>query len=175
LTVACHVVGYQPKEVFPKQERVSGGQLGNYVRLPLNGYLHDPPPDSCRKFLHTQCLEQMDDDRAQTVDLERLASWLPEPRAGEVVIDAQAGLHAEDAVRRLGGLAYRIWRDGPLPGSDRSTTLVHLAKVSAEGGLSPDETWAVITSADERWGKGFLNRGDAGVDIVRKIVNTAYL
>jgi len=67
-----------------------------------------------------------------------------------------------------------VWRDGPLPGSDRSTTLVHLARLCAEQDLPPQETLQILTSADRRWGKDFMDRGAAGEGIIQRIISKAY-
>ena len=175
LTAACRAVQYQPKEVFPKQTSATGTKLGNYVRLPMNGFYSRNHP-LARRFLFTgqESLYMMNEYRASVAVLEQLAQLLPPPQVGDITVDLQAGLEVEDVVSRLGGLAYRIWHDGPLPGSDRSTTLVHLAKLAAEGGLTPDETMAIVRSADDRWGKDFISRGEAGVDILTKIVSAAH-
>jgi hypothetical protein len=77
-------------------------------------------------------------------------------------------------VDNLQGLAYTIWRDGPLPGSDRSTILVHLARLLAEQDMHPQDALAVLADADRRWGKGFLDRGSAGELIMRRIIDKAY-
>jgi hypothetical protein len=185
LTAACVAVGYHPKEVFPKQVRVCGNGLGNFVRLPYNGYWsngeHVP-----RMFVeHTSFLTPtggdplfglllaMDSHRTPVETLTDLAVLTPEPSRG-VQVDWEADADLEGVLGRLDGLSYRIWRDGPLSGSDRSTTLVHLARLCASGDLPPQDTLAVLVSADRRWGKDFLDRGSPGEAIIERIVALAY-
>jgi hypothetical protein len=179
LTAACLAVGYHPKEVFPKQTRVTGAGLGNFVRLPYNGFLSDGEHVPRMMVAHTdygtfpRLLTAMDGSRTPTVILERLAASLPEPTV-RVDVNTEAGLEVEDILPSLGGLAYRIWRDGPLPGSDRSTTMVHLARLCAEQDLPTDRTYALLASADVRWGKDFLDRGEAGQLLLARIIEKAY-
>lgn len=75
-------------------------------------------------------------------------------------------------VRGLNGLGYTIWKDGPLPGNDRSSTLAHLAHLCAESALTAQQAYAVVASADLRWGK-FSGRADA-VEQLTAIVERAY-
>ena len=163
LTVACQAVGYTPKEVFPKQTRVTGTGLGNYVRLPFNGFCaegdHTP-----RVFVDTDkvfgsFLLDMDEQRASTSVLEDIASLAALPQGVDVSVDYEVDADLDPIVRSLPGLAFRIWRDGPLGGNDRSTTLVYLARVMADRGISPQDAFAVLAHADKRWGKQFLDRG----------------
>jgi len=185
LTAACLAVGYSPKEVFPKQNAVSAGGLGNFVRLPYNGYWSDGSHVPRMMVAHTNYLANergdpldqlfihMNGSRTPTVLLARLASTLPEPAAPSTVFDRVPG-DAADAVTKLGGLPYILWRDGPLPGSDRSTTLVHLARLCAEQELPPQDTLTILASADRRWGKDFLDRGATGQAIIERIIEKAY-
>jgi hypothetical protein len=66
------------------------------------------------------------------------------------------------------GREYTIWRDGPFQGKDRSTTLFHLAMLMLERGISPDDVFPILKSADERWGKFYL-RDDGDKEIVAMI------
>lgn len=179
LTAACRAIDYSPKEVFPKQMRVRGDGLGNYVRLPFNGYCARSPDVRLFEDVDpagplSDFLREMHRLRAPTPLLEGLAALLPDPQRVDISVDFQAGLEIEEAVANIGGLAYRIWRDGPLMGSDRSTTLVHLARLMAERDVPPDQAAAVLSSADERWGKRFIDRGESGLAIMRRIVDKAY-
>lgn len=186
LTAACMAVGYSPREVFPKQTKVSAGGLGNFVRLPYNGYwsdgehvprmftdhlsyLHDFPGDPLRPLL-----EHMDATRASTPALTELAELLPVPQPTSQAVDMQGGVYEDEVMPELRGLAYVIWRDGPLPGSDRSTILVHLARLLAEDDVPPQTAFAILASADRRWGKSFLDRGATGEQIMQRIIDKAY-
>ena len=172
LTAACRVVGYSPKEIFPKQIRVTLGQLGNYVRLPYNGALAGHP--DTRRFIDGVMLRQLDEDRAHWYDLERLAAWLPRPQPVDISVDIEAGVEYEETIQQVGGPAYRIWRDGPRYGHDRSTTLYQLAHRLREADVEPGVALGVVASADQRWGKRFADRGPQGEDILRNIITRTY-
>lgn len=185
LTAACKAVDYHPREVFPKQDRVSGKGFGNYVRLPFNGYCASSTPHhiprTFMEFVHDghwltfeEFLSEMDTNRASTEALKELAELTPSPQAVDISVDYQVGLQGDGSLADLGGLAYRIWRDGPLHGNDRSTTLVHLARLLADDGTDPQQAMGVLRSADERWGKGFIQRGTAGELIMDRILAKAY-
>jgi hypothetical protein len=173
LRAACLAVGYVPKEVFPKQDQASGAVVGNYVRLPLNGSHHDPPPPDVRRFVHPVSLEEMDDHRAEVNDLYDLAAMCPpDPQPVDISVDMQAGLEVEDEVWRYGNRAARLWRDGPRQGRDRSNTLTWLAYELAEHDADPSVALAIVASADKRWGK-FADRPD-GMTHLHKIIERAY-
>ena len=181
LTAACQAIDFAPKEVFPKQNQVRSPGLGNYVRLPFNGWRAKGThiPRMFVEYMDTMAvlgdfLDDMHRLRAPTSLLESLADMLPDPQRVDISVDFQAGLEIEDDIARVGGLAYRIWRDGPLMGNDRSTTLVFLARCMAERDVPPDTAAKVLASADMRWGKQFLDRGESGVAIMQRIVDKAY-
>ena len=185
LIAACQAVSYTPKEIFPKQTRVSGEGLGNWVRLPYNGWYSEAGFESRRFVEHVDFLdhhadafvalmERMDTDRAHPDDLERLGEMLPLVHRRHVHIDTQRGLDIEPLVTKLGGIIHKLWRDGPRFGHDRSSTLARLAHECHEAGVSTDDAFAICATADDRWGKGFLERGESGVEIMRKIIENAY-
>lgn len=173
LRAACLAIGYSPKEVFPKQDHASGTSLGNYVRLPLNGSLANPAPLDVRRFVHGDAtLQDMDRNRAETTALHDLALLCPaDPQAVDIVVDIEAGLEAEDEAFKIGGAVLRLWRDGPRYGHDRSNTLHRLAYELAERDVEPTVAYAVLVSADQRWGK-FVARGE--LSHLRKILDRAY-
>ena len=173
LTAACWAVNYEPKEVFPKQSRVSATGLGNYVRLPLNGLLAPVRVDT-RLFLGAPELEEMDRDRAKTEDLVRISAYIPDdPQPVDISVDNQAGLEVQYEVARLGGKIRLLWRDGPRWGHDRSNTLVRLAYELHEADVEPALAYQVVVSADERWGK-FAERGEVGQLLLKRIITRGY-
>jgi hypothetical protein len=174
LHAACHAIGYQPKEIFPKQTRVAGCGLGNYVRLPLNGALAAPRLRTTRRFCGNPALRTMDRQRAATADLEHVAAQLPRPQHVDIIVDVEAGVEFEETIQQVGGVAYRLWRDGPRSGRDRSNTLYQLAHRLREADVDPATALAVVGSADQRWGKRFADRGPQGEDILRNIVTRTY-
>lgn len=174
LTAACHAVDYRPKEVFPKQDHALGHMLGNYVRLPLNGSHANPAPGDCRRFIHPGVtLQEMDIDRASTSALEHAASYLPDPQPVDHPVNIQEGVEFEPELYRIGGKVLSLWRDGPKYGHDRSGTLVWLAHELHERDVEPSVAFAIVSSADRRWGK-YSNRGEAGETLLRKIITEAY-
>jgi hypothetical protein len=177
LTAACRVANYVPREVFPKQDKATGGMVGNYVRLPLNGSHADEPPRDCRWFVHPNIsLKEMDDNRAETADLMRVASYLPpSPQAVDVPVDFEAGMEVDSDIRQIGGTPFHIWSYGPRHGHDRSSTLARLAHELAERDVKPNLALAIVASADNRWGKGFADRGESGVAILKRIITNAYV
>jgi hypothetical protein len=185
LTAACLAVGYSPKEVFPKQAKVAGGGLGNFVRLPYNGFLaggdhvprmmvdHHLYELRTNEFPFHALLMDIDENRASTPALQALAALIPCTQTVDISVDMQ-GEVSDPPVDDLGGLAYVIWRDGPLPGSDRSTIMVHLAYLLAEQDMPARDALAVLADVDLRWGKRFMDRGDRGRVILTRIIEKAY-
>lgn len=174
LTAACRAVGYAPKEVFPKQDSASGRHLGNYVRLPLNGAYCGRWLSQTRRFVDDPTLVDMDHQRAHSAHLEAVAALLPRPQRVDISVDLDAGLDSAELVERFGGLVQRMWTKGPRDGEDRSTTLARLAHRCRDAGADQAETLAIISSADERWGKRFAERGEPGLVLLRKIVVNAW-
>jgi hypothetical protein len=156
LMAACKVCKYDPDEVNPKSEVLAEGKIGNYVRLPYNHGWNDRKerffldPATRKPIGLAAALDVAERSLAETSNLESCAAlWTP-PRKTTVVDTSVA---APAVVAQLRGLARTIWSEGPLPGSDRSSTLAHLAHLCREDGLSMDDTYAVVCSADLRWGK----------------------
>ena len=59
-----------------------------------------------------------------------------------------------DAVKRMGGLAWTIWQNGPLEGADRSDALFRFVCLLREGGKhTSSEAFTLLADADARWGK----------------------
>jgi hypothetical protein len=169
--LAAHQVAEVPaREVNPKQVALRHGQYGNYVRLPyFSGYNCTP----ARRVIidrHTQQPIPMDSflQNVVTTDVDiitRLAAYYKPPvRTYDVRTDDQQCEGMDEALKFMSPLAKVIWRDGPLPNRDRSTTLTRLAYVCAEDGLNPSQVKVVITDADRRWGKYHL-RADGELEI----------
>lgn len=178
LMAACKAVGYDPKEVNPKQEELLPGKLGNYVRLPYHGALaaadftrsdrHFVFEDhetalTLQEFLELPLLT------AQTALEATSQLWTPPVR---VTFDGPPPKDVENILPLLSGLTYTIWKDGPLEGRDRSNTLAKLAYNLAEEGIQQPAGFAVVKDADRRWGK-FADRPDCDEQIMR-FVERAY-
>lgn len=181
LMAACVAIDYDPNEVNPKAEGPRPGTkgYGNFVRLPYGGVLTAPGRKD-RIFVSDDGSVEYELDaflgkveRTSLAALENVARlWTPPPPPSTEV-DFDAGLDAWECVKLLDGKGYTIWKEGPLPGSDRSTTLARLAHIAAERGLTATQTYAVIKSADVRWGGKFAQRAD-GEEQLARLVENAY-
>ena len=179
LLVACEVAEVPTTEVNPKQETLAEGQLGNYVRLPYVGALNATrsterqvyPRNGGAAIPLPKFLAGAECSLARRSNLEQVASLLSfEPKT----LDGSAEMKVElnnALLARLSPLTRKILEDGPFEGGDRSGTLCKLAGKCQKDGLSPDETLAVLSSADADWGK-FLRRPGGErylVQIVEKV------
>lgn len=174
--VAHQAIGYPAKEVNPKQESAGTG-FGNYVRLPypsaVEGRLTERyilrDDDTPMPFI--EFLEQATSSRAPLERLEALAElWVP-PRRTHVIVE-ESDMDVRSALKQAGPVAYVIWRDGPLEGSDRSNTLFRLACRLRDAGMEPMPALTIVKSADKRWGK-FHERQDGHKELV-KIIERSY-
>ena len=172
--LAAHNVAKVPaKEINPKQE-VSLG-YGNYVRLPYPGYLFEP---ASTRYI-------MDGDHSQAT-LEAFVTEALQHRTTEAELRPLADMYVPKKPAKLEGFGSAIPIDiastligpyslamltnGPLPGSDRSTTLYKLAHRLREDGLEAEVTYSVLLTADMRWGK-FYDRGDAEVHLSKMVAD----
>jgi hypothetical protein len=175
MLVAYSVVHAPAKEINPKQERARG--LGNYVRLPYPGaclelpssrYMlaNDESPYPLKEFVSDAY-----ESRAKLAQLTPLAEmWRPR-RPAEFIATGEM-LTPEAVKTMLAPYSLRIYLEGPLEGADRSTTLVRFAyKMRAEG-QTPEMAYAILRSADARWGK-FWARED-GEEHLAKIISDVY-
>lgn len=175
--LAAHqAVGYPAKEVNPKQESAGSG-YGNYVRLPYPNAIagdyteriilddEDRPMD-----LHRFVSEALQHRTDHTI-LESISElYIPPPRTH--VIREESDVDVKTILRKAGAVPYVIWRDGPLEGADRSSTLFRLGCKLRDAGLQPGESLAVLRSGDRRWGKFYL-RPDGDQELI-KIVERSY-
>jgi hypothetical protein len=162
ILVAHQLAGVPPREVNPKQESLRADQLGNYVNLPFpRGYMEvgrrvildplDQEPLSLQRFLSTV---KVNDPAV----ISRVAALYKEPP--KPTIAATGVVTLDKAITtRLGGLAWKIFSEGPLPGKPRGTTMVQLAHECAACGLTEGEALAIITDFDDRFEK-FVGRPD---------------
>lgn len=171
LLLAHQVAEVPAREVNPKQEFLSGGNYGNYVRLPYPN-CYDVSTDKRRVLdVHNQPMpfDQFIIDahgtRNQPEAITRLASmWVP-PKPVAAVRDLAVCESVDDALSKLSPLGKVIWRDGPLEGRDRSSTLTKLAHECVRSGMNPSETKVLITDADLRWGKYHMRpNGESEID-----------
>ena len=178
LMAACKVCKYDPNEVNPKQEVLAEGKIGNYVRLPYNHgfaerkerYFLDP--STHQPVLNIEkALWIAENYQTTTKALEAIAQMWTPPKS-KMTVDVS--VPADSAVAKLRGLARTIWDEGPLPGSDRSSTLAHLAHLCREDNLTLNEAFSVICSADRRWGKFQPEGREDAVEQLTAITERAY-
>jgi len=187
LLAAHDIAGVPATEVNPKQERLEPGQYGNYVRLPYPGGLKETPErrvvladtEAANKFGgHSRYslptfVEVAERGRTSWEVLNAASAlYVPPPEPIAVTIDPEASAAVDRLERRLNGLAYTIFMDGPLEDGDRSGTLFKLAVNAFESGLDPNEVYAVVEDADARWGK-FSERRDGAQQLERIVARAA--
>lgn len=176
MQLAAHqVCGLNPKEVNPKQANVTVHQYGNYVRLPY------PATEPHQRYIVDTAGDRMDIDtftehavaaRTDAATVELLAGHYQEPTATELEIAAPTA-DMTAAARALTPLGRTIWRNGPIVGRDRSTTLQHLAHECRKAHLAPGDALMLLEDADLRWGK-YLIRGEKGRNELMKLLQRAY-
>jgi hypothetical protein len=158
LLAAHQVCDYPAKEVNPKQETVTNG-YGNYVRLPYFGGWDKQPterivldddetPLDLATFVDKAHKQRVTPDKIQAV----AQLWKPPVNAPAFVRTGKP-MSLGELKYLISGYTYTILNDGPLEGSDRSSTLVRLASRLRADGLMPAETLSVLIEADKKWGK----------------------
>jgi hypothetical protein len=175
--LAAHqVADIPPREVNPKQEFLSGANYGNYVRLPYVGaFVNDTPEkrvildDNLQPVQFATFIESAMATRVSAELIVRLASFYKEPEPQHTVLNLDTPTSVREALVGLSPLGKVIWRDGPLPSKDRSTTLAHLAHECVRSGLTPSETRVIIIDADKRWGK-YHARANGEMEIDKLVV-----
>jgi hypothetical protein len=179
MLLAAHQVANVPaKEVNPKQETLAPGQYGNYVRLPY-GNVRDV---YCRRqrilastshhdgqysdILFNDFVRDAMASRTPVALIHSVAQmYVPPVIVAIPITDTPYSATLDEAMRLLKPLAKVIWRDGPLAGNDRSSTLARLGFECAETGLNPSQTKIVLQTADKRWGKYHLRpNGETEID-----------
>ena len=183
LIVASHVAQTPTTEVNPKQTTLKAGQYGNYVRLPYPN-LDDQQTDKQRIFhkkdvesgsftnpmVFSDFIESAMSLRTPKETIQRIASMYQPPKQEPVVVnDYVYDATLSEAMQILSPLGKVIWRDGPLAGKDRSSTLAKLGHETVRSGLNPSQTKIVLMTADKRWGKYHL-RHDGELEIDKLVV-----
>lgn len=171
--LAVHQLADVPAtEVNPKQERLEGDRLGNYVRLPYPGALETGTTKDQRRMVLMDVGEH-----GRRIMFHSLFEFLNLAEAGASKTGAELFEAAKlyeppvkhpppimrewDGVEpaQLNPLGSMIFREGPLEGRDRSTALFKLAVEGFRSDLDIAEVYALVEKADERWGK-FVGRPD---------------
>jgi len=176
LLAAHQAIQYPAKEVNPKQETLNGG-VGNYVRLPYPAGLMGMPenrfilddedqPITLEKFVNSAILF-----RTTLPQLDSIAKLYRQPEQQTITFSEETP-QLKRMFSKMTAIPYVIWRDGPVAGADRSSTLFKLASFLKNDGLSPEEVLVVVTNADMRWGK-FHQRVNGEKDL-RHLVEKAF-
>lgn len=175
--LAAHqAINYPAKEVNPKQENPGAG-YGNYVRLPYPGIARQFPEnrymldDNDQPMGFNDFLLQARLSKAPLHKLEEIAQLWKPPTQHNIVVSVESA-DVRSILRKSGAIPYIIWRDGPIQGADRSSTLFRLACKLRDSNIEPAEALAVIRSADQRWGK-FHARADGEMELI-KCIERAY-
>lgn len=175
--LAAHQVAeIPPREVNPKQETLSGANYGNYVRLPYVGAFTNPTPvkrvmldDNLAPIPITVWLAHAKRNMTSAQLIAQLAGYYKEPVATHTApLTMDTPMSVREALTNLSPLGKVIWRDGPLPNKDRSSTLTHLGYECMRSGLNPSETRVVVANADVRWGKYHMRPN--GAEEIDKLV-----
>lgn len=177
LLAAHQVCEYPAKEVNPKQETVVNG-FGNYVRLPYFGGWDKQPterivldddetPLDLGSFVQRAHAERVVPERIHEI----AALWKP-PLATKMPMRTGTPMSLGELKYLISPYTYTILTNGPLEGSDRSSTLVRLAARLRQDGLMPAETLTMLIEADKKWGK-YHSRQD-GVAYLEQIVIKVY-
>jgi hypothetical protein len=176
LLVASQVAEVPTTEVNPKQVFLKRGQYGNYVRLP---YAHIDelytdkqriiPRDKINESIPMQLMDFVRtamDNRVPSQRIIDIASMYVAPVTTTVInTDHRYDATLDEAMQSLSPLGKVIWRDGPLFGKDRSTTLAKLGHECVRSGLNPSQTKTIVRTADMRWGKYHLRpNGELEID-----------
>jgi hypothetical protein len=174
--LAAHVVTeLNPKEVNPKQEQLASGQVGNYVRLPYpkvgsgQRVIIDRQGD---EYPFAEFLYLAKGNRAPIDTIVRVASLYTPPKI-DTTAYGEPNPDLWSSVRSLSVAGRAIFRDGPLAGRDRSSTLTRLAYECRRANLNPADAKRILEDADIRWGK-YLARGPSGMAELEKLLVRVY-
>jgi hypothetical protein len=177
LLAAHQVCNYPAKEVNPKQEVVTNG-YGNYVRLPYFGGWDKPVTervvldDDETPLDLTTFVEQAHANRVEPDKIHEVAKlWTP-PTPPPVIMRSGPPMSLGELKYIISPYSYVIFANGPMEGSDRSSTLVRLASRLRADGLMPAETLTVLIEADKKWGK--YHERENGVAYLEQIVLRVY-
>lgn len=176
--LAAHqVIEVPPKEVNPKQTHLLPGQVGNYVRLPYPGgiaerQIVDTSKDDLVFYSAEDFTNRAYDLRVTPAAISEVANYYQPPPAPDIELREPSG-NVQVAASQLTPLGKVIYREGPLEGRDRSTTITHLTHECHKAGLSPSDALLILQEADWRWGK-YMQRGTRGEREIVKLVQRVY-
>ena len=180
---AHQVCGAPTREVNPKATSSADPDfVGNCVRMPFfQAATYASPDRGGQRMLprwspamswdHTALplqtwLDIAEETRPSWADLGAIADRYVEPPKRDTlkfVAEDILGIEEAEALIRKGRspLLYVMWKDGPLPDADRSSTLVRVAVQAREAGLTPEEAYTVVEAFDAKWTQKYSERRDA--------------
>lgn len=181
LFLAAHQVAKEPpKEVNPKQGTLTEGMVGNYVRLPYPSYYRDGL--TVRYMIDNDGAKIPLEDFVRAAHESRIdgetvrkyaAYYIPPPAPTFEALEPTADM--AEAARHLTALGRVIFRDGPLEGNDRSTTMQHLAHECRKAHLNPGDALLLLKDCDLRWGRAkYSSRADGGEKEFLGLIQRAY-
>ena len=175
LLAACTVIGYQPKEVNPKQETLNPDKpFGNYVRLPYYGALANGTPidrfviDEDGPMTVEEFTRTATTHRTPIATLEAMAALYtpPAPKVVDVAAAESTAQAFQMLVPILPNLVNHIFAEGAL--GDRSNTLVKVALELRSHGWRAQAVYIVIDALDQKLGK-FVDRDDREEQLLRLV------
>jgi hypothetical protein len=172
--LAAHAAVKVPaKEINPKQEQASG--YGNYVRLPYPGALFEPCSvrymmDSSDRPLSLETFVNEAMTYAVTQkDLQPLAdAYVPKTPAQFVAKGTPIPVDVAKTI--LHPWTLKMFLEGPMDDTDRSTCLVKLAYRLRSDGIPIELAYGLIRTADMQWGK-FHAREDGEMHLAKIIAD----
>lgn len=177
LLAAHQVCDIPAKEINPKQEIVTNG-YGNYVRLPYFGgwdkqpterivLSDDETPLDLGSFVFRAHAERVTPEQ-----IHRVATLWKPPAVAPMMVRTGPPMSLGELKYIISPYSYTILANGPMEGSDRSSTLVRLASRLRADGLMPAETLTVLIEADKKWGK--YHDRENGITYLEQIVMRVY-
>jgi hypothetical protein len=172
--LAAHAAVKVPaKEINPKQEQASG--YGNYVRLPYPGALFEPCSvrymiDSSDRPLSLETFVKEATTYAVTQeDLQPLAdAYVPKTPAQFTAKGAPIPVDVAKTI--LHPWTLKMFLEGPMADTDRSSCLVKLAYRFRSDGIPIELAYGLIRTADMQWGK-FYSREDGEMHLAKIIAD----
>jgi hypothetical protein len=156
-------------------------ELGNYVRLPYPAGMRLTPdrqvvmsPWTVGVNLDLEAfVEHAMSTRNSPEAIAAAAAMYVPPRAVEHVGAQLLDGSLSQLTDKLSGRGWVIFRDGPLPGGDRSGTMLRFTHEAKASGLTADEAYTLLVDIDGRWGKHYLDR-PRGEEHLHGIVDRVY-
>ena len=171
---AHEAINLVAKEINPKQEQAK--DVGNYVRLPYPAGMVEFPEnrfmldDYDKPIALGTFLSEALENRVTAEQLIPLAE-MHHPKVKAILDMTTVRASVEQALTYCNEYVRTIWKNGPLPGSDRSSILCMMTHRMVEHNVPMGMAYIVLVDADKRWGKYHLrdNATEMLTDIIEKI------